>query len=1105
MRLMSTVEVLAGALATEARLLQLLADHRDEARRDPTLLATPVRVIVPSRSLRLHVGERIAAEQGAAAGVAVQTLHAASIEILDRAGCSARGGDALVEILARRIAREEADLRRAFEPFLDGYRTVAASVRDLLDAGLQVEHAEAVLEALHDAPLSGAEKDRAGAVVRTAVRVARAMAERGLGSRSELLRRAREALETDARVLPARAVVVHGFADATGRAADLLEALMRIRPTRVLLDHPPDPIQPGRPDPGVAFTQRLMERLGGVAKSARPARAEGENGEPREADRFRAPGATAEVRAVAGRIRALLDDGARPERIGIAARDLSGYRACLREQLHRLGIPCSALRTRAPLDGAGRRITALVELLETAGQTSVDRWLDAAARLAHERGGEALERAPSTRLRLGLRKVGAARLADAAAVLPEDHLQDDSLPLPIRTRVAPGDGGDAQGSARRTAAGERRFLGFHAPRARLGGWELRGAVRAAGAALERLEQWPERAPLGRHLARLAQLRRQELGWRARDPAERRVWSALENLEETLGAEELAFAELASLLRRTLTVVAAPPLGGEGGGVQVLDAMEARGRTFEHLFVVGLNRDVFPRVVREDPLLGDDARRALAALLPDVPIKGRSRDEDRYLFAQLLSASPRVTLSWQLAGDDGKPRVASPLIERLLGERSEDGVAVVPPLYPKDRDAAAAGPRTARERAVLGGLFGELQGSAGRLGAALAESAPPFDPGPVAAVRARVLAAWERGPFEPERMAPYLGYLGALEEVGARPDPRVEPPYVTRLEGQASCPWRTVLAKLLRLEDGPDPLDGLPGIDPRTVGVVVHGVLQAIAQDALGTEERDLSEVLARAPVRTPWPDSQRFEQLLWTVTEAEVRRERAPLPGLVRMLAECARAHLERARGTLADEAARFSDGGALGVEVRGTARLPDELGGHRVEFQADRVDRCGDSVVLTDFKTGKVMRSAELRKTGVATGRFLQPLAYAVAAAAELGERGPSVRGRYLYLKADAETEVADVSLGAEWEAHLGELAAALDTLVGGWVAGSFFPRLHDEKRDKEPDACRYCDVAPACSRRDSGAKRALLALARGEAGDDPGSLALRELWGLAARGAKK
>ena len=53
-----------------------------------------------------------------------------------------------------------------------------------------------------------------------------------------------------------------------------------------------------------------------------------------------------------------------------------------------------------------------------------------------------------------------------------------------------------------------------------------------------------------------------------------------------------------------------PGTGSVHGVRVLGAMEARGEGFGVLFLVGLKEGVFPRMVREDPLLNDDLRRIL---------------------------------------------------------------------------------------------------------------------------------------------------------------------------------------------------------------------------------------------------------------------------------------------------------------------------------------------------------------------------------------------------------------------------------------------------------------------------------------------------------------
>src|SRR6185295_13636737 len=151
------------------------------------------------------------------------------------------------------------------------------------------------------------------------------------------------------------------------------------------------------------------------------------------------------------------------------------------------------------------------------------------------------------------------------------------------------------------------------------------------------------------------------------------------------------------------------LGGAGGGVQVLSVIEARGRTFERLFVLGLARDAFPRTVREDPLLPDTLRTVLGGrtgegVLPDLPLKARGFDEERHLFAQLLSAAPEVTLSWPAADAEDRPLARSPLLDRLAPGAAESAPERAPALWaqPAADDPA---PRPAFERAVLAGLYG----------------------------------------------------------------------------------------------------------------------------------------------------------------------------------------------------------------------------------------------------------------------------------------------------------------------------------------------------------------------------------------------------------------
>jgi hypothetical protein len=1043
------IELVPGARAAEARLFELLRALAAEARGNPRLLARPVRVVVPSRSLRLHVCERIAAELGATAGVAVQTLHALALEVLGRAGERDGGGDALVDLLARRAARAEGALREACEPFQDGYRAVVGTLHDLLDAGLTPDLCEPLAEALAGARLSQADLGRAQAVLRVAGVVARELGARGAAGRPYALERAQALLRDGGqRHLPTRELLVHGFADLTGRAADLVERLLVCLGGTILIDHPPDPANPAEEARGCAFTARLRLRLAGLAHPvSQPAAAAA----PRVVC-FRAPGAEAEVREVGRRLRELLRGGARPERCALVARDLGPYRAALRTHFGRLGLPFSGLRVQGPRDGPGRRLAALALLLEQRGATPTDRWLDLLRYFAAGGDGRRRRRRAGGELRLGLRLAGGALLEQLAAMeLVEGSSEWITLPLCRGVgRATPREGDTGPGR-------------FEVQRALLARSEVLLVQRRAAAALVRFARWEERAPLERHLMHFERLRLRDLGWRITDAEEQRLRAALADVSGDLAGEDLELGEFQRAVAVAVHAAGGPALGGSGGGVQILEVMEARARTFDHLFVLGLQRDTFPRPVREDPLLGDAARTALEGLLPEISIKGRGFDEERYLFAELVSSSPEVTLSWQVADDDGRPRVVSPLLVRLLGEGGDERVETVSGV----RDPEAPGPRTAHEAALRGGLARRTEGHRERLAAALAEGGR--DPS-LADVRARLLEAFEEGPFEPLRLAPWLGNIGAERLGELRPDISREPTYVTRLESLARCPWQGLLTRYLGLGSVHDPLESLPTVEKRVMGMVVHRVLEELACRAGVPRGGRLAEVLARGGWTVPWPEPQAFEALLASAARAELEKERAPLAGHVRLVAECARELLLRAREFLEKDGHRFADARVLGVEVEGRAEVPLALGRLAIDFRADRVERREGHAVLSDFKTGWAEKKADAFGDELAAGLALQPAAYALAA----GDGGV---GRYLYLQAPLDE--VEVGPGVGLGPHRGPLQRALQVLVDAWSAGTLFPRVVEPYKEKEPIWCKSCEVAVACLRGDSGARRALQALA--------------------------
>jgi hypothetical protein len=1101
------VLITRGARAAEAVLLERLDSLLAEARGNPALLARPVRVVVPSRSLRLHLGAAIVRRRGrSAAGIAIQTLFGLAAEVLERAGETVPQGAPLFAVLAQRAARAEPSLRRGLEGLVDGFAAAVGTLRDLIDAGLEPVHADAAEEALaSDGPLvaSPAQVERARALVRAAARAEGWMRELGIGRTSTLLRRAAEVLETGGEAaLTSRAVLIHGFADATGVAADLIEALLRRCGAWLILDRP---LRADGDGPEEAFTRRFAERVG--APPARAETAPAMAGGAPQIEAFEAIGAEAETRELARRVRALLDGGARTEGIGVVARDLGSYRLPLRRHFHRLGIPFSGVGERGALEPAGRRIQAFLEVLRQGEAVPSDRWLDAVAALPGGTPSPALPLSGGggwVDLRLAFYALGAGRLRDVAELRLDEVLRDGSYPLPIRLGLRTRGEADPEEVPEDEEGGQRNEA--HARRRRVAGALIRAAVHAARRTRERLAAWPTEAPAGGHAARLRALLAADLGWDAAAEESRPVFAAVEELERQAPPRlRLAPDELRLLLRDLLEPAGASALGGGGGGVQVLSVTEARGRTFDHLFVAGLNRDVFPRGIREDPLLPDDLRRVLQRVLPDVPVKRSGFDEESYLFVQLLSASPAVTLSWQTADDDARPLSPSPLVERLR-QRIEVGKA--PPLWALPAAGPLLGARTAVEHAILAGLHAPRRWFGRVLPLAIEEARsdlpPVFDlrPDRLAAARVAVLEEMDpdlrtpAGRAARSRLGPYFGFIGRLP--GAEGEPRLRDLYVTQLENLAACPWQLFLVRLLRIEPTPDPLSALPGVDAVLLGNVVHATLERISRPP-GRE--GVRGIQGLTPVPVSWPDEVAVVRAVREEAERLLAEDGVRLPGLARALARRALPMLETVRDmdwsggavpVLATEAE-----GELDV---GDVHVPGPL--RRVLFKADRVDRVGGLVVWTDYKTGRPIsraRRPEVRRRHflerVRSGTHLQAVAYL------LGSEGESM-GRYLFLRPGLDDGEREFSVATGDHDFAEAFARASEAVLGAWEAGSFFPRLVDVDGRKEPGRCGFCPVAEACLRGDSGSRQRLFEWTRqGEAQPAPAEEALLRVWRLWGR----
>lgn len=1052
------VIVCRGARAAERRLLEEIDGLSGTHLAD---LSRPLRVVVPSRSLRRHLLRAVARRRGAAAGVQVQTLFGLALEIVTRSGLAAPRADAAFEVQVRRLAAAEPTLHSSLDGMTDGYDAVVGAVRDLLDAGFLPGNEEGVLERLEDVAGEVAPErlGRSAALVRLAAAAFDEGEERDLLRSMRSLQMAEDAIRMGGPdLLPTRALLVHGFADVTGVVADLLVALVRVLGGTVILDRPPDPAAPDRDDLGGAYLSRLEERMAHLDRVD-----DGRTDPPPEIELAEAPDIEAEARWVAERVRDLLDDGVEPEDVGVVGRTLDSMALPLRRHFRRLGVPFSGAGATVPGAGPRRRLRRLTGVLRRGSSADVELWIEARAR-----------QAGSAELLLGLRVLGLKKLTDLAD-LAVGGVPRSGVRLPVA--IGPEDEADGDGSP-------SRYLAQDA---------LRRAIAEARHLVSVLDARPAAAPAVLHRRRTAAVLA-ALGWDAETPELQTVSETLDGLTRELPEDyELTQAEWLKLIGDRLDGIGEVPLGGDGAGVQVLTVMEARARTFLHVLVVAVNRGVFPRVGHEDPMLPEAVRARLAAdVLPEMPIKGRSADEERYLFAQLLSSAPSATLSWHVYGADGTA-TPSPFVDRL-GWRDGIGAPITVARLWSGGEIDSR-PRPAYELAVLAAPSVAADGSRGVLGAAIAEGradagsiAWSVAPEAVAAARADLLAAVERPPGS-VAASPWFGFSGA----GVRVDDQVL--WVTHAESIGTCPWRAFVQRRLGVQPMPDPLLGLPGIDGPMVGQVVHAVLEAVVAEAVDNG-RDLADVLSNEPTRVAWPDAGRLNELVEREAGRVADREGLGPMGMAPLLAARARQFLE------VERALEWSGGalsGVLGTEVEGRATVPGV--DHVVRFRADRVDTDGEVTSLVDYKAAQPavdastepFRSANIRRL-IARGRMLQAAAYARAEGVRNGV------GRYLYLrpKEDCKEEIREITIAGDAADLVQPFEEAVGAIAAGRSSGIAFPRV-EEADGRAAEHCSYCAVAEACRRDDSAFRRDLVRfMACGQGSGDPMIDAARSLWWL-------
>ncbi|WP_447975502.1 PD-(D/E)XK nuclease family protein [Nitrospira sp. Kam-Ns4a] len=1026
----------------------------------------PLAIVVPSQPLRSWLRERLVLGHGLSLlNVHFLTFHQLALRLDDERQAGAPEGhgrltvasDLFFERLLKEIGRRglpgaEALRLESLPP--GGWAALWATLRDLKDAGVDPATALAAVAegqfGVEDAP-----KLRGLFTLLAALDAgARAL---GVGTADDLAAAVIPAVPASRFLAGLGRVLYYGFYDLTQVQLSLLEAVVRAAPATVYF-----PLGEG---PAYEFARRFFERhlraLASLAERTAPADGAAPLSDPHDRPAVQvmnAVGSEDELALVCKEILVLVESrGFAFDEIGVVARTLTPYAEGLPRLLaqHRIPFVTTATRpliaepaakvlvqlARLPLTGFYRApvldvLTSPLHRSRTLGGNRPaaaprpDLWRRAVEVLGITRGEAEWRR---------LAQAGSLRLHGSGDQEEDAPADEEALPaagvpaaqLDLLWRLVAELMADCRALPSEGTVGEltEAFLSLAAKHLSVPGFSEAGE--------DGLDGTNERGPAARPASVGAALRA--------------LFEELRGLDRLPGT--LTWEEWVGLFTRALERAAVPLGSDRHRGVQILDAMAARGLSFRALFLLGLNDQVFPRSIREDAFLRDRYRRVLAETLGyKLDEKLAGYDEERLLFALLTgSARERLYLLYQRADAEGRPLAPSPY---LVGSEG------LPPERKPVPDVIL--PRRLTER-FTHPLWAPTLLTAEELGLWLVLSR--CDPGPVLAAFGREAAlfrnGWEAlGALEGRERepGPYDGITGPLDHVRERVVQRGVAP--TPLEQYARCPFQYFAAQVLCLDPvRREPVEALPA---QALGELCHRALRCCYERL----------------VAAGWPDQGLAPERLRTEVAAAVDAAAAAYaaqqgtgyPLLWELARETVAALVQAA---VAADAADYRATGyrPLGFEVEAAGRLEgvglENGGALRLRGRWDRVDRRAEPpalrVVDYKYKHGKQMKSQDRNLlTAAVRGYRLQPPLYALMAPKDCPETDPARLEEvvFLFLAPHWTQPVARSRFEtANWEGATGaRLRATLRTLLEGITGGQFVI---------VPDGyCDQCDYTAACRR---------------------------------------
>jgi len=294
-----------------------------------------------------------------------------------------------------------------------------------------------------------------------------------------------------------------------------------------------------------------------------------------------------------------------------------------------------------------------------------------------------------------------------------------------------------------------------------------------------------------------------------------VLAVLADMKPMAPVADVPLDEVRNVLQHWLATLQQPPPESRYGKVLVATPEQARGRSFDIVFVPGMAERMFPQKLREDPLLLDKLRVQLSSDL--FVLSDRSQNERLLLHIAVGSAKQRLYLSYsRLEISQARARVPSfyalDVARSITGHVPEyDALARKAELtgasrlaWPAPHDPSNAIDDAEYDLATVWPLLNTNQPRAGRLAYVMT-----LNPHLARSLRGR-WARWQ------EKWSEHDGLCtkrSSVLEILESQRLTARPYSVSALQNFAACPYRFLLSAIYRLEPREEMVP-LEEMDPR---------------------------------------------------------------------------------------------------------------------------------------------------------------------------------------------------------------------------------------------------------------------------------------------------